>query len=233
MSSYSHQRGISFLQTLVAILILLGVLGVIIPLFFPVHFNRGSYGGRTEALNNAKAIAGGLVAFKSDYGTYPCDETRQKLTEEGFENIPFGNDANAYLAQLVVTDIIDSEAYFYASGVKGARKGDDVKKANHLLAPGENCLAYVMAGDGKPLSDVKGHTPLIVAPLKSGGSNPTFDPGPYADKCVYGAVDGSGKIATIDKNGHALTEEDKPLFDTGPGTLFETETPVVIPPKSP
>ena len=87
-----------------------------------------------------------------------------------------------------------------------------------------------MTKNGQPLRDLTSKTPLVLAPVISAGPNPTFDPGPYAGQCVYGTVDGSAKIATIDQNGHAITEDGAPLFATGPGTFFKTDPPVIIPP---
>lgn len=246
MSSYSHQKGLTWVHILFAIVLIVVILIALIPLVMRSH---GTGHHRTEALNNAKALAGGLICFKEDYGHYPCDRTRRTLEEDStyFSNdgvkivlptpdslsapLPPGKSANAYLAQLIVTDIIDSESYFYASGVKGSIKGDDMKSTpDKILAPGENSFAYVMAPNGKPLTNVQPDTPLVMAIVKSGGPNPIFDSRIYSGKCLYGAADGSGKISPLSITGHALLEEGVPLFDTGPGTLFETETPVVVTP---
>ncbi|MFT6238182.1 MAG: hypothetical protein ACJAQT_000253 [Akkermansiaceae bacterium] len=224
--SYSHQKGLTRLHILFITLVTVVVLFVVLPLVLPRRTDRAPL---TEALNNAKAIAGGLITFKVDKGYYPSDATRQTLEAEGITNLPPGKDANAYLAQLIVTEIIDSETYFFASGVKGAIKGDDIiGTPEKLLSYGENGFAYVMTPNGKPLTDVTSDTPLVLAPTLTGGSNPTFDPNPYAEQLVYGAADGSGKIATINKHRQALTKDGTPLFATGPGTFFKTETPIVI-----
>ena len=69
---YSHQRGLSRIEVLVTILVTLVVLAIFVP---PRRSPWNYNGSRTEALNNAKALAGGLVAFKTEMGRYPCDAT--------------------------------------------------------------------------------------------------------------------------------------------------------------
>lgn len=224
--SYSHQKTYGWPHLLFALVLLVVLTGIIIPLL-PGNFTR-SAGPRTEALNNAKAIAGGLVTFKTDHGAYPCAYTRKELEEKGIGNLPPGNSANAYLAQLVVTEIIDSETYFYATGMPGAIKGDDyIGSPDKLLAKGENGFAYIMTTDEEALSDVKSITPLVIAPIIKGGKKPTFNPIPYKDYYVYGAVDGSGKQGKISPTGQAMSKDRDHLFATGPTSLFGEETPVI------
>jgi len=152
----------------------------------------------------------------------------EQLESEGFDNLPPGTDANAYLAQLITTEIIDSETYFFASGVKGAVKGDDITgTSDKLLARGENGFSYIMTEDEEALSDVKTITPLVIAPIKRVGDNPTFDGNPYADQFVYGAVDGSGKLGKIGKEGQAMSKGRDSLFQTGTDSLFGDEIPVI------
>jgi len=196
---------------------------------------------RTTALHNCAALARSLVAFKSEYSHFPCEATRETINTEALEErhpmqdvslvhlIPPGNDANAYLKQLVFAETIvdDDGVSFWAPDVKGNAMGDSRKGTNEVLPPGNNSFAYVMATNGQPLTDVASDTPLVLAPTLTGGSNPTFDPDPYSKKLVYGTVDGSGKIAPINKNGHAITKGSQPLFATGHGSLFGTQIPEI------
>lgn len=224
--SYHHQKGFGWPHLIFTLLLLFVVAGIVFPLVF-----RERHGGfRIEALNNAKAIAGALESFHKEYGMYPGEESRDLLAREHDDRFRFEDDANDYLAQLLVTDIIDSESYFYAGGVKGAIKGDDIQGSpDKLLAKGENSFAYIMAENKKPLTDFSSVTPLVIAPITAGTQNgiPLFDPGPYADKYIYGAVDGSGKIGEIGKTGLPLSKGRIHLFQTGPDSLFGDETPVV------
>jgi prepilin-type N-terminal cleavage/methylation domain-containing protein len=217
--------------TLVELLVVIAIIAVLAGIATPLILRAQKAGARTEALNNAKAIAGGLVTFKVDKGSYPSAYTREQLISDGIDNLPPGTDANAYLAQLVVTEIIDSESYFYAAGVKNAIKGDDIiGTPEKLLARGECGFAYIMTENEEALSDVKSITPLVIAPMKKGGENPIFDGNPYADYYVYGAVDGSGKQAAVGKEGQAVSKGRDSLFQTGTDSLFGDEIPVIKPP---
>ena len=229
--SYAHQKGLSRIEVLVTILVTLVILAIFVPpRRSPWNYNES----RIEALNNAKALAGGLVAFKTEMGHYPCDATREELEKEGYANLRKDSDANAYLAQLVVIDIIDDEGFFYASGMKGAIKGDNIKgTSDKILSVGENGFAYIMTTGGRPLSDATSKTPLVLAHLETAGPVPTFDPKPFNGKGVSGLVDGSGALFTINKKGHAVTEDGVELFATGSGSLFGKETPVVKAPTQP
>ena len=214
--------------TLVELLVVIAIIAVLAGIATPLILRAQKAGARTEALNNAKAIAGGLVAFKADKGAYPCGYTREALESDGYDNLPPGTDANAYLAQLVVVDIIDDETVFYASGVKGATKGDNIKgTSDKLLARGENTFAYIMAENEEPLTDVSTMTPLVLAPLKTTGENPTFDGNPYADKYVMGLVNGAGQVGEIGKEGQAKSKGRDSIFQTGTDSLFGDDIPVV------
>ena len=226
----SHQKGLSRIEVLVTILVALGVLVIVVTVFLRHRSNLE----RTNALNNAKALAGGLVAFKTDMGAYPCESTYEAMVSDGWENLRAETDANAYLAQLLATDIIDDEGVFYATGVRIPTKGDCIKGTTRtLLAPGENDFAYIMAANEEPLTDVSSNTPLVLAPLLKAGEVPTFDPKPFNGKGVYGKADGSGALFTINKKGHAVSEDGVELFATGSGSLFGKETPVVKAPTRP
>ena len=214
--------------TLVELLVVIAIIAVLAGIATPLILRAQKAGARAEALNNAKSIASGLAVFQTDRGAYPCGFTREQIESDGFENLPPGTDANAYLAQLIVTEIIDSETYFFASGVKGAVKGDDIiGTSDKLLARGENGFSYIMTEDEEPLSDVKTITPLVIAPIKTNGENPTFDGNPYADQYVYGAVDGSGKLGKIGREGQATSKGRDSLFQTGTDSLFGDEIPVI------
>jgi len=195
------------------------------------NFSRAG-GPRIEALNNAKIIAGALTAFSTDYGSYPCAYTRRQLEEKDSINLPPGTNANAYFAQLIATEIIDSETYFYAPNIEGTVRGNNlINSPENLLAKGENGFAYIMTQNEEALSDVKSITPLVIAPIIQGEENPIFDPIPYQDYYVYGAVDGSGTLGKISPTGQALSKGRSHLLESGTvNSLFGTEIPVI---KSP
>lgn len=215
--------------TLVELLVVIAIIAVLAGIATPLILRAQKAGARTEALNNAKAIAGGLLVFKQDKGSFPSAYTREQLENDGYDNLPEGTTSNAYLAQLIVTEIIDSETYFFAGGVKNAIKGDDITgTSDKLLARGECGFAYIMTENEEALSDTKTYTPLVIAPLKKNGENPIFDGNPYADYYVYAAVDGSGKQGKISKEGEAVSKGRKGgLFQTGADSLFGDDIPVI------
>ena len=221
--SYSYQKGFSWPLALFGLVVTIILVGMIVPLF---TFSR-SGGPLTEAHNNAKAIAGALNIFRQEYGRYPCDFTRKILEEKGHDNLPSGTSANAYLAQLVATGIIDSETYFFAPGMEGIRRGDDEKASGRLLEKGENGFAYIMAEGGESLGGDISITPLVIAPIRRSDGPPVFDPEAYGDRYVYGAVDGSSKQGEIQEDGTAARKGHAHLFEGGPDSLFGDETPVI------
>lgn len=227
MNSYSLKKGFSWLNVIVA-----SAIGCTLLVLFIAYLegNRRYYNGdRTKALANAKSIVGGLLAFKSNKGSYPCQATRELLEAEGIDSLPSGTSANAYFAQLVATDNIDNEWVFFAPGFIGGREGDNIMgSSDKLLEAGENCFAYIMAPNEKPLTDTRGNTPLVLAPVKEKGtSEPIFDGGPYGDKFVMSLVDGSARSGKIDENGHALSLDDCSLFQSGADSIFGKDSPVV------
>lgn len=213
--------------TLVELLVVIAIIAVLAGIGTPLILRARKAGDRTEAANNAKALAGGLNSFRQEKGSYPCQSTRELLVDDGVDNLPEGTDANAYLAQLIVTDIIDSEQYFFAPGVRGTAKGDDIKKPGELLKRGENGFAYIMTEDELPLGGDISITPIVIAPLKQSGENPTFDDSPYDGKFVYGAIDGSSKTGEISDKGIAKSKGRESLFEQGRDSLFGSDVPVI------
>jgi prepilin-type N-terminal cleavage/methylation domain-containing protein len=214
--------------TLVELLVVIAIIAVLAGIGTPLILRAQKQGALTEAGNNAKNIASALNLFRNDKGSYPDISTEESLIEDGIDNLPDTKDANAYLAQLIVTGFLDTETTFFAKGVKGVTdKGDDIMRPGELLKRGENAFAYIMAEDDYALGGDKSIMPLVIAPLKRVGENPTFDPSPYGDKYVYGAVDGTSKQGEIGEKGEAKSKGRKSLFELGRDSLFGSDTPVV------
>ncbi len=225
--SYSHQKGFSWL----GIFFFLAVFVALVLVLLPLGFHRGHCGDRRKALANTKSIAAALMSFKQEMGAYPCDRTRKILEEKEINYLPEGDSSNAYFAQLLAAYAIDSETAFFApGGVVGAKEGDNIMgSADKILERGENGFAYIMASDGKPLTDTSADTPLILAPVidQRGGAEPRFDPEPYDGKFVCGLADGSARAGEIDEDGHAISKGRESYFQTGSDSLFGNETPIV------
>ncbi len=156
------------------------------------------------------------------------------MEKDGTENLPAGKSANAYLAQLVASEIIGTEAAFFTPE-KGFKKGDDdTKTSKTLLAPGENGFAYVMAKGGKPLTDVSSFTPLILASIgKKGEGEPVFNADIYNGSFIKANADGSATIGKIDEKGHLISPGRKSFFQTGRDSLFGKDIPEIAYPLRP
>lgn len=198
-----------------------------------LFFNGGAQ-RRTKALANAKSIAGGLLMFKSDKGAYPCDATRRLMEDDGIKNLPAGKSANAYFAQLIASEALDTEKVFFTPE-KGFRLGDDdMKTSKTLLAPGENGFAYIMARGGKPLTDTRAFTPIILATIgRKGEGEPVFNADIYGGKFVMARVDGSAGTGDLNEKGHLRSPGRESFFQTGRDSLFGEDIPEIAYPLRP
>ena len=224
--SDSVQKGSAWVQLIVGISVFFAIALV----FHLLQIKKRQEGNRAKALANAKSIAAALMSFKSEYGAYPCDGTRKTLEADGHDYRPPGNDANAYLAQLVASAMIDSETAFQIPGgiIAEAKYGDSIMgSAEKLLEVGENHFACIMAPNGRPLTDTSSFTPLILATIKSPGPEPIFDGGPYGNMFIKGLADGSSETGDLDENGHAISKGRDSFIQSGPGSLFGKDTPVL------
>ena len=219
--------------TLVELLVVIAIIAVLAGLATPAILKAKKNADKAKTINNAKQIGIAMNEFDSSYDSYPSEDTRIQLEEEGAE-VPSGDDANAYFAQLIVGLSTDSEKIFYAKGVKGTKEGDDVtKNRDDVLKRGENGFGYVMLAGSQALSSsyTRSSTPLAVAPLKAGGQDPAFDSNPYAGEYVYLRGDNSvatGKISK-DGSGKALLKGQgrANLFTPGPDSVWEEDEPEV------
>jgi hypothetical protein len=179
-------------------------------------------------LAQSKPVAEGLLSFKMEQGSFPCQATRKLLEDDGIDFLPSGTSADGYIAQLVATDNIDSEKIFTLPGLFPPKMRDCLRYTGSLLDPGENSFAYIMAPDEKPLTYSKNDTPIIlVAIAEEGQKEPIFNHRIYGNKFVVGLVDGSSTAGDLDENGHAVSEARESFFQTGPDSLFGKDTPVL------
>ena len=226
----THHQPLSWLSVILGgVLLFLSAQVISAQLFF-----NGGAQRRTKALANAKSIAGGLLAFKLEMGAYPCDATRKVMEEDGIKKLPVGKSANAYLAQLIVSEDIDSEKAFHTPE-KGFKKGDDdTKTSKTLLAPGENGFAYIMNKGGKPLTDTRAFTPIILATIgKKGEGEPVFNADIYDGKYVMARVDGSAGTGDLNEKGHLRSPGRESFFQSGRDSLFGEDIPEITYPLRP
>ena len=101
--------------TLVELLVVIAIIAVLAGLATPAILKAKKNADKAKTINNAKQIGIAMNEFDSSYDSYPSEDTRIQLEEEGAE-VPSGDDANAYFAQLIVGLSTDSEKIFYAKG---------------------------------------------------------------------------------------------------------------------
>ncbi len=221
--------------TLVELLVVIAIIAVLAGLATPAILKTRKKADQSQTINNARQIGMALTSFSDLYDSYPSEETGLQLEEEGAE-VPGGDDANSLLAQLIIAGQTDSEEIFFAKGVKNTRKGDgNTSTPDDILKERENGFGYVMLADSQALSSSYGtsSTPLLVAPLKSGGPNPIFDENPYSGEYVYLRNDSSvtTDILSRDGEGRALLRGRGGLFDTGSKSVWGDDEPDVRSPK--
>ncbi|MGC6466424.1 MAG: type II secretion system protein [Akkermansiaceae bacterium] len=220
--------------TLVELLVVIAIIAVLAGLATPAILKAQKAAAKAQATNNAKEIGTALLDFVEQYGGYPSEDTKQQLVDEGAEVIPEGNDANAYLGQLLASGSVDSEKIFYVKGVKGAREGDSIfSSPEKMLAKGENGFGYVMLEGDEPLHSPGSTVPIIVAPLSKGGSDPVFDPKPFAEQYIYLTPDGAVSGGKISKEGVPIAKGRGKggLFGGGKDSVFGEDIPDVKEPR--
>ncbi len=218
--------------TLVELLVVIAIIAVLAGLATPAILKARKNADKVSTINNAKQVGIALGSFDAEFGSYPSDDTREDVEASGNE-CPAGDDANAMLGQLIATKMLEAEEVFFAKGVRGTKKGDDdVSSPEEILAKGENGFGYVMLADGEALSSstAKSTTPILVAPISEGGTDPTFDPNPYNEQMVYARADGSVKEARIKTDGTAGLKKGRTLFSIGENTMWGDDQPEVLEP---
>ena len=208
---------------------------VLAGLGFPTRLKAAKASAKAQATSNAKEIGSALIGFIEEYGGYPSHDTLQQLKKEGIKVLPIGNDANSYLGQLIAAGSIDSEKIFYVKGMEGIREGDnDFASPDELLKKGENGFGYVMLRGEKPLISPGSIVPVVVAPLLTGGSDPTFDDKPFAGQYICLTPDGAVSGGKISKEGKPIAKGRGAdgLFGQGENSVFnDQEIPDVKMPR--
>lgn len=185
---------------------------------------------QSKAISNLSSLGIAMTEFDSQYGGFPSIESRELLIEEGIE-LPEGDTANAYLAQLLASKTLDSEKVFYIPGLKGTKEGDDIfDSPETTLARGENSFGYAILSDGRSLSQSYGSSaiPVLVAPVLKGGVSPVFDQNLFRGQAIYLKLDSSVGTREINKKGELVSKQtDQDIFKNGDNTIWGDDTPIV------
>lgn len=117
---------------------------------YPAYMKHMRDGELMRAREQLKSVHLMLTEFKTEYGSFPCDNTAERLLEEQ-PDLDYGeltgDYSNCYFRQLFYSKGAE-EKNFYADifpGGRSTRQPDGRKAGGKALARGENAFAYVMS----------------------------------------------------------------------------------------
>jgi len=190
---------------------------------------------QTQATNNARQIALALLEFETEYGTYPDATTAPLVLKNKKSTFNLtGHSANSYFRQLIAADIAQAESMFYCQTAFTRKPDNRFDTTQTALAPGEVGFGYLM--NGRTAFNTKGNPArlLACAPLAFDGksvSNQHFDRKPFDGRAVLLRIDCSVTSVLIRKESKEATMSGgKPLLQTGPDTIWGSDTPTIVPP---
>lgn len=157
----------------------------------PVIAGRGKNPTVTQAVNNARQIGMGLMAFEEKFGSMPDAETAVNLGLRVGTDWKLGTrSSNDFLRQLLASEVVSTEEFFYAK-IPGVRKPDNVFSGARALEKGECAYAYFPGATPHSHPD----RPLAAAPLVPGTDR--FDPVPFEGRAVVLRADLSVTVLPI------------------------------------
>ncbi|HEX7261614.1 MAG TPA: hypothetical protein VF258_07335, partial [Luteolibacter sp.] len=140
---------------------------------------NGKKADQTEAVNNARQIGIALFDFESEYGKFPDATTIAAVQKKTGSLLPLGTkSSNDFFRQLIASDLVQSEAMFYAK-TAGSRKPDNIYTTGEALKKGECAFTYFLGA----MTMDNPHRPLVVTPMIPGTDR--FDPEPHKGESGY------------------------------------------------
>ncbi len=178
VSALKKKKGFTLIELMVVIAILAALASIG---YGPIldHLNDGD---RQKANSNLKSLHTVLQGFKTDNGSYPCDNTAERLQEEkpdlNFGTLT-GDDSNSYFRQIYYTPSNVSEKPFFAkvtcNGLNVVQEGDEKLANGAALSRNENAMAYVMRKNNED-PNMKDGVTKSNAPLAICGIYPSVTP---------------------------------------------------------
>jgi type II secretory pathway pseudopilin PulG len=217
---------------LVVVILVIGAFAVIIrPVILRAHRDVDL----TKAIGNTKQLGLALLEFETEYGTYPDENTAAVVLKNTKTTLNLtGHSANSYFRQLLATEMAQSETMFYCKTAFSKKPDNRFDTPETALAPGEVSFGYILKGKTAFTTKDNPARPLLCAPLAYDGksvSNHRFDPIPFDRRAAILRIDNSVTSLPIDpKTGEPTLKDGKTLLQTGPKTIWGTDTPTIIPP---
>lgn len=200
--------------TLVELLVVIAIIVALAALATPQIFKALKRAALAEAISNARQVKLALDSFANDFdGVYPSDDTADEVAE----GLAGGQNSNAYLKQLHMAGIADSEIIFWVknSPVANKRPPDNKIKdgnrpsQNEILKAGDCHWAYVVDHDNTD----NGTRPILMDPYKPGSSD--FDEELWDWKAVVMTLDGSVKALRMRvADSQVLDGDKKPIMSS-------------------
>lgn len=165
--------------------------------------------GRTEALNNVRQLGISLIDFQAKYGSFPSQETLDKLVaEKGIQPFPLVS-SNDYFRQLVAAGLnTEKPGYCLHPSLPSHRPDEVISPLEKAFASGEVGFAYIAGLTAEDAPD----TPFLVAPIIPGTHR--FDMKAFKGKAIILRLDNSATAMQIrEDNGLVQIAGGKTLFD--------------------
>lgn len=177
----------------------------------------------TRAAANLRQIGLALSEFEQEYGEFPCCETIAAVRMKGGRTFNLGEkSSNEFFRQLLASEIVQSEAMFYAN-IEHARIPDNVISKGEALKKGECGFGYLanQHAGGNP------SRPLVVTPLIPGTDR--FDSKRFDGMALILRTDNSvirviiNKAGNVIVNGRNILDSSHPIWDGKPPMLVWPE----------
>jgi len=190
--------------TLVELLVVIAIIAALASISSPIVLRQIKKARQAAAINNAKDIHKGFLAFNETEGRFPDDASAAKFGT-GTSN------ANEYFHQFYqVGVVLDEKPFYIKSSLPGASLSppDGDVSSGKILEAGENIWSYFLKnGDtGLSLFEDGPNSPLIATPLTSSSTydDVTVEPKTFGKRMISLRLDGS--VATFTTNA-----ENKPI----------------------
>lgn len=185
--------------TLIELLVVIGIIALLAGIAYPVILNQQAKGNMQEANTNMKQILGAMFDFKSEYGTYPDDDTAETLKEKYELNYGelTGDYSNPYFRQLLLSNKMPAEGNFFCriSNENGATiKPDDEKNNGKALMAKETGFSYILTLEKRSVSGNITNMPIVLVSVLDPGADASsvkFDEGSFNEKGLVGRADQS------------------------------------------
>lgn len=193
-----------------------GVLSVLGVVWLSLLILRNDkFADRSHGCNNARQIGLALLDFEDEYGSLPNADTLAKVRAKyPASTVPLGtSSSNDFFRQLIVAEISQSEAMFFARTVGTRDHPDDVTVGSEALKKGECSFAYILGASYSADPPV----PVAITPLERGRKTADLKTlrkyRNYGDKVAVLMSDNSARIFSVDMKTGRILHGGKDLFD--------------------